>query len=375
MRPTTLLSLTVLALAAAAASAASVSQLPVACTGRETVYGNIEPVGDVDPFTVFLAAGETLAVSSTEGRPEFGLLTTLKLTDPQGADVTPAVTGQGEKTASFQYVAVATGLYGLELTGDPGGFGGSTGNYVLTIAVTRLKPEGGTFADPAGGTISFQIAAPAGSTLSISAATKTGGFDLTELRRPDGTAEPLFAESLKAKTRLKAKLPKFALTGGPGVYELRGTYDAGSSVGVKVALKTNEKPRKRQLTFDEPVFDANAASFPPDGITGTVIFVSGSAFDDIPVLKRRKEIGRRYPTFTIGGIPVPADTVTHPNGSIYSFPVPAGLAENARHDIEAVNADGQSARIDDAFFVVPPPQATGFDIDTAGQGGGRPPRS
>jgi hypothetical protein len=371
MRPTALLTLVTLALAAAAASAASVAQLPVACTGRETVYGNIEPAGDVDPFTVFLAAGETLAVTSTEGRPEFGLLTTLKLRDPQGADVTPTVTGQGEKTASFQYFAVATGLHTLELTGDAGGFGGSTGNYVLTIAVTRLKPEGAAFADAAGGTISVPIAAPAGSTLAITAATKTGGFDLTELRRPDGTAEPLFAESLKAKNRLKAKLPKFALTGGPGVYELRGTYDAGSNVTVKVALKTNEKPRKRQLTYDEPKFEANGASFPGEGITGTVIFVSGNAFDDIPILKRRKEIGRRYPAFTIGGVVVPADTVTHPNGSIYSFPVPAGLAENGRFDIEAVNADGQTALIDDAFFVVPPPLATGLATDTAGKGGGR----
>ena len=371
MRRTALFSLLALGLAAAAASAASVSQLPVACTGKETVYGNIEPAGDVDPFTVFLAAGETLDVGATESRPAYGLLSTLKLTDPQGTDVTPTVTGQGEKTASFEYVAAATGLHRLELTGDPGGFGGSTGNYALSISVTRLKPAGGTFADAAGGAISLQIAAPAGSTLAITASTKTGGFDLTELRRPDGTAEPLFSESLKAKNRLKAKLPKFALTGGAGVYELRGNYDAGSNVIVKVALKTNEKPRKRQLTYDEPTFDSNAAVFPTQGITGSVINVSGGAFDDIPIVKRRKVIGHQYPTFTIGGIAVPPDTVTHPNGTIYSFPVPAGLAENGHFDVEMVNADGQSALAEDAFFVVPPPTATGMSIGVAGQGGAR----
>src|SRR5262245_35609711 len=371
MRPFPLVSLLAVAVAAAAASAASVSQLPVACSGKETIYGNIEPAGDVDPFTIFLAAGETLAVTSTEGRPSFGLLTTLKLTDSAGTDVTPAVTGQGEKTASFQYVAATTGLHLLEITGDPGGFGGATGNYVTTIAVTRLKPVGGTFADPAGGAISVSIAANDGATLGITAATKTGGFDLTELRRPDGTPEPLFADALKAKTRLKAKLAKFALTGGPGVYELRGNYDAGSNVTVKVALKTNEKAIKRQLTYDEPKFASTAASFPPDGITGTVIFLSGDAFDDIPVIKRRKVIGHRYPAFTIGGIAVPPETVAHPNGSIYTFPAPEGLAVDELHDILAVNADGQKALIEDAFLVVPPPVATGLAIDTAGQGGGR----
>jgi hypothetical protein len=357
--------------AAVAASAATVSQLPVAITGKETIYGNIEPVGDVDRFTIFLGAGETLAVSSTEARPAFGLLTTLRLKAPSGTDVTPAVEGQGEKTASFEYVAATTGLHLLELTGDPGGFGGATGNYATTISVTRLKPVGGTFADAAGGTISLPITANDGATLSVTASTKTGGFDLVELRRPDGTPEPLFAESLKAKTRRKATLPKFALTGGPGVYELRGDYDAGSNVVVKVSLKTNEKKKKHQLTNEEPKFDPTAAAFPTEGIEGTVIFVSGTAFDDIPVVKRRQIIGHLYPAFTVGGIAIAPEDVEHPNGSIYKFPAPAGLAVDERHDIEAVNADGQTALVEDAFYVPPPPLATGLSIDVAGQGGGR----
>ena len=371
MRPSVLASLALLA-AAAAAWAGPVSQLPVACSGRDTIYGILDPAGDTDRFTVFLGAGETLAVTSAEYRPEYGLLSTLKLLDPSGADVTPTVTGQGERIASFQYVAPATGTYRIELT-SVAPMSGGTGNYALTVGVTRLPAVDGTFADPAGGAISMSITANEGATLNLVASTRKGGFDLTELRRPDGTPEPGFAAALKAKTRRTAKLRKFAFTGGPGTYELRGNYDAGSSVVVNLTLKTNEKARRRQLTYDEPRFDpSGAAVFPTDGIEGSVLFLQGFGFDDIPVLKRRKIIGHKYPTFTIGGVLVPPETVNHPNGSIYTFPVPPGLAENQRYDIQAVNADGQTALITDAFFVVPPPQATGLGtVTTAGQGGGR----
>lgn len=360
------------AAASAASAASTVAQLPVACRGGETISSAIEPAGDADSFAVYLGAGDALTVNASESGPAAGLLATLAITDAVGNPIAAAVTGQGTSRVALAHTAAAAGTVVIRLTGDPGGFGGATGDYRLAIGVKRVKPAKQTFADAAGGAISVFVSAPEGSTLTVSASTKKGGFDLTEVRRPDGSAEPGFAAALKAKKRRNASIKKLALTGGGGAYEIRGAYDAGSTVKVKVKLATNEKKRSRRLTPDEPRFDPLLTPFPSVGIPGTVINVSGAFLDDVPILDRRgNEIGRRYPTFVLGGVEVPADDVAHPNGAIYTFPVPPGLAVGQWHDLALRNGDGQSSLRTEAFFVVPPPQATGFTLDEAGPAGGR----
>jgi hypothetical protein len=202
-------------LAAASVAAADTTQLPVPIAGADTVSAKIDPVGDSDAFSIFLGAGDTLKVSSKESGPSFGLFSTLRVTDPQGTDVTPPTAkGQGSQKASLQFTATATGTHVVTLTGNPAAIsGGHTGNYKFAVAVKRVKPAAGKFADAVGGTISIRFTAPAGSSLSLSASTKKGGFDLSALNRPDLSAEPGFAAALKTKLRRSASLSKFVLAG------------------------------------------------------------------------------------------------------------------------------------------------------------------
>src|SRR6187455_2577717 len=107
-------------LAAAAVASADTTQLPVPVGGADTVTSKIDPVDDSDAFSVFLGAGDTLKLSSKEAGPSFGLFSTLRVNDPQGADVTPAnAKGQGSQKASLQFTATATGTHVITLTGNP----------------------------------------------------------------------------------------------------------------------------------------------------------------------------------------------------------------------------------------------------------------
>jgi hypothetical protein len=362
------------ALLAAATAVAGTTQLPVAIGGADSVSGKIDPAGDSDAFSVFLGAGDTLKASARESAPSFGLFCTLKVTDPQGVDVTPSnAKGQGSQKVSLQFKASATGTHVVTLSGNPPELsGGHVGNYQFAVSVKRAKPAAGKFADAAGGAISLRFPAPAGSSVSISATTKKGGFDLSALARPDGSAEPAFAASVKAKKRRSASVSKFALTGGSGTYEVQGRYDAGSAVVVKVSLATNERKHTRRLGDDEPVLDQMLTPFPAQGLVGTLLNVAGINFDDITVTDSKGTVtGHTYPTFTLGGVTVPASSVTHPNGAIYKFPVPAGLATNQTYDLTVVNADGQGIAATGVFFIIPAPQISSLSFSEAGPAGGR----
>jgi hypothetical protein len=357
-----------LALASIASADPTPSDLPLAARGGAAIFGKIEPVGDLDTYAVFLAPKDVLTVTAREVAPAFGLFCNLSLTDPAGVDAAPVVKGQGKQRASFVYTAAAAGVHLVTL----GGNGGSMGTYQLTLAVKRAKVAPTKFALPAGGPISVSFDAPAGSTVTLSASAKKAGVALTSLQRPDGSAEPGFAAAVKAaKSGRSASLVRFPLTGGDGAYELRGTYDAGATATVKIAVATNEKRVTRRLT-DEPKFDSLLLPFPSAGIGGTIVNVAGANFDSIPVVDGTgKIVDHLLPHFTVGGLDVAAADVTHPNGSIYRFPVPAGLAPNAFYDITAIDRDGQGARLAEAFYIVPPPQVTGVSISTAGPAGGR----
>jgi hypothetical protein len=372
-RTSLLIASVALVFAAAAASADPTStDLPLAARGGDVIYGKIEPVGDLDTYSIFLGPKDVLTVTAKEVAPAFGLLPTLSLTDPSGTDATPVVKGQGKQKVSFVYTAASAGTYMVTIGGDPGGFGGSMGTYQLVLGVKRAKNAPAKFADPAGGPISFSFSAPAGSTVTLSASTKKNGVDLTSLQRPDGTAEPDFVAALKiGKNRRSASVVKFPLTGGDGTYELRGAYDAGATATVKIAVATGEKKVTRRLN-DEPKFDTLLLPFPSVGVGGTLVNVAGANFDSIPVVDNSgKVVDHLYPHFTVGGIAVPPASVSHPNGTIYRFPIPDGLAPNATYDMTAIDADGQGARLSDAFYIVPPPQVTGVSIATAGPAGGR----
>ena len=374
MQPTTrlLVAASVLALAASAAADPVTVKTPVHLAGADVVSARIDPVGDTDTFAVFLIAGDTLSVKSSERKPSFGLFSTLSMTDPAGADAAPLVKGQGKQKASFKFTAVTTGLHVVSLQGDPGGFGGSTGTYTFTVAVKRAKVAPAAFSDAAGGAISVTFTAVAGSSATISASTKKGGFDLTELRRPDATPEPGFSAALKAKKRLAASLSKFPLTGASGAYELRGTYDAGSKVAVKVTISSNEKKRPRVLNDDEPIIDPLNRPSPPQGVAGTRIKVAGVNFDDIPLIDAEGNvIGHQYPVFTLGSMVIPPANVSRLFDQVYEFPVPAGVVAGQTYGLSASNADGQGTSTTEAFFVVPPPVALSFSPATAGPAGGR----
>jgi hypothetical protein len=363
-----------LILGAAPAAFADITQLPVAIGGNDTVSGKIDPVGDTDSFSVFLGTGDVLTVSAKEAAPTYGLFCTLAVTDPQGLDVTPAnAKGQGSQRASCALKAASTGTYVVTLSGNPAAVsGGHTGNYRFAMTVKRLKPAAAKFADAAGGAISYKFTAPAGSTLTLAATTRKGGFDLTALARPDGSPEPGFSAALKTKVRRSAALTKFGLTGGSGGYELQGHYDAGSSVVVKVTIASNERKHARRLSDAEPTLDPMLPPFPSQGLVGTILSVAGLNFDDITLVDAKGNItGHQYPSFTLGGVPIPPASVSHPNGAIYKFAVPAGLATNQAQDLTVVNADGQGITATGVFFVIPAPQISSLSFSEAGPAGGR----
>jgi VCBS repeat protein/IPT/TIG domain-containing protein len=363
-----------LLLLAAVAAFAETRALPVAVRGGNVVSGRIEPVGDSDRFAIYLGVGDTLKATSREVPPYFGLFSNLVLLDPDGSDVTTLakLVGQGKQRASLTFTAATEGLHVVGVSGDAGGFGGAAGTYEMKFAVRRAKVAPTTFDAAAGADLSVAFSAPAGSSVTIAAATRKGGFDLTEIRRPDATAEAGFSTAVVSKNRRTAKVKAFPLTGGDGIYELRGHYDAGSKVVVKLVVSTNEKRTLRRISDDEPRLDALITPFPARGIAGTTLHVAAANLDDLPILDGEGNVvGRRFPTFRLGSFTIPADTVVHPNGSIFQFPVPVGVQENESYDLSVVNADGQGSLTEDAFFVVPPPVATGMSVTTAGPAGGR----
>jgi len=360
-----------LGLAAAAFADPVLSDLPVPSKSGAVIYAKIEPAGDADAYTVFLAKKDVLTVSSREISPAYGLFSNLSLTGPDGNDAHPNVKGQNTQRASFAFTATSDGIHTITLLGNQSGAGGQTGTYLLTITVKRTKVPAAKLSDAAGGAIALPLSTPAGSTLTVTASTRKGGLDLTGVQRPDGTPEPGFAAALRPrKNRRTATLSKLALTGGDGAYVVQGAYDAGSIVTVKIVVATNEKRVTRRFG-EEPKFDALLPPFPSVGIGGTFVNVAGINFDAIPIVDKGKIVDYRLPQFSVGGIAVAPATVTHPNGSIYRFPVPGGLAPNSFYDMTAVDADGQGAKLSGAFYVVPPPQITGLSVTTAGPAGGR----
>jgi hypothetical protein len=373
MRPYRLLAPACLLAAAAAALADSTTlDIPFPVAGGTTLIAKIEPLNEIDAYSVFLTQGDKLTLSVADIGPTIGLRTTIKVFDPAGNDVTGAsVKGQGERKAKLTFTAPTSGRFLIQLNGDNTGLAGSTGDYKAVFSIKRVKLAPAVFSDAAGGAVSSKFQAGAGDAVSITASTKKGGFDLTELRRPDGTPEPGFSAALKTKSNNRgAALVKFPLTGGDGEYELVGTYDAGSKVSVKTTVIRDEKKRTKRLP-EEPMFDPTLPPSPSKGVPGTTIRVAGLHFDDIPVSEGGDIVGHVYPTFTVGGTVIPANLVTHPNGLIYEFPAPAGLVAGQTYDITATNSSGLGTRMTEAFFVVPPPTITGFTIDSAGPAGGR----
>lgn len=373
---TRLLRTLVAALAALAAGAAGLGttdaawarKLPTPVRGNEILAGDITPAGDVDEFDLYLSARDELRLDVREQGPIRGLAVNLSLTRPGGAPAAVTVVGAGTRRATVSYTAQERGVHRVKITGGPGQFAGATGNYAAAFAVRRLKPPLANLSDPAGGPISLEFGATADATLTLSAVTKKGALRLTELRRPDGSAEPGFAAALKAaKNQRSAKVSKFRLTGGDGTYTVVGSYDAGAAPKVKAVVKHAEPKRTRRLG-PEPEFDAFFLPFPAEGIAGTTLNVVGVDFSYEPASKRKPE---QFPTFVLGGIEIAQDDVDRPSGSLFRFPVPPGLAENASHDLVVVNFDGQSAVHDDAFFIVPPPVATGVTGTQGGPAGGR----
>ena len=110
---------------------------------------------------------------------------------------------------------------------------------------------------------------------------------------------------------------------------MKGNYDAGATVTLKIVVATNERRASRRLA-EEPKFDVLLPPFPSVGIGGTFVNVAGINFDNIPVVDDSgKIVDYKLPRFTVGGLAVDPATVTHPNGTIYRFPIPGGLAPSA----------------------------------------------
>ncbi len=341
--------------------------LPTTAAIGQTISAEIAEDGDADEYRFWLRAGDTLTASVKGARPVRGVLTTLAIRTPDGGTAAATVKGQGGKAPKLTYTAAAAGLHTLSVTGVTGVSFGKTGNYTLTLRAKRAAIPAATFSDAAGGAIAFTFAATAGATADITATTKKGGFDLTEVRRPDDMAEAGFAAALKAAAnRRKATVRKLPLTGGNGDYEVRGAYDAGSSVKLTVKVAHADGATKRTLGA-EPEFDPLFPPFPDSGIAGTELNIVGLNFTYVDNATGPDTL----PTFYVGGIAVDPTTVSRPFGSIYRIEVPAGLATGVRHDLRVVNADGQEALREDAFLMVPPPAADSYSPNTGGPAGGR----
>jgi hypothetical protein len=265
------------ALAALLVAPALADGLPILTGEKSQLTGGITPVGDADHFRLDLFPGDRATVKVKDAGPKRGLLSTLRLMDPDGRDVPVTVKRQGSAKPSFSHTATTAGIHVVELTGDPGGFGGADGNYTFTSKIKRAKAAKSTLDAPGGGTFAIPIQVSDGALVDVKAKTKKGGFDIEGLFRPDGLPEPGFVESLKGKPRLNVKSKKFATTGGFGTYELRGTYDPGSRV--KVAFKVRHAGgRKTRIADDEPRFDPFLAPFPSTGVPGTIVTAIGQNF-------------------------------------------------------------------------------------------------
>ncbi len=341
--------------------------LPVPTGEKAQLTGGITPVGDVDLFGLDLLPGDRVTVKVTDAGPLRDLNSTLRLLDPTGSPIAVTVDKQGTRKPSFSYTADAAGAHVVELTGDPGGFSGAEGNYTITTKIKRVKAGKATFEDAAGGDFVIPIGVTEGAQLDVKLSAKKGGLDVTGLFRPDGSAEADFIASLKLKNRTKAQSKKFKLTGGFGIYELRGRYDAGAKLKVKVKVRHDKSARKTRLSDDEPRVDPFIAPFPGRGIGGTILTVIGFNFAS----NGSGEGAEILPRFWLGGIEIPNDVIEHPFGSSFSFPVPEGLAVGEAHDLEVRNPDGQGDAFRDVFFIVPPPSVAGLNIDEAGPAGGR----
>src|SRR6185369_10318519 len=115
---TQLVSASILLAATAAAGADPISSdLPLAAKGGAVLFGQIEPVTDLDTYAVFLATKDVLTVTAREVAPAFGLACNLTLTDPSGADAAPLVKGQGKQRATFVYAATSAGVHLVTLSG------------------------------------------------------------------------------------------------------------------------------------------------------------------------------------------------------------------------------------------------------------------
>lgn len=344
---------------------------PTPLAGKDRIDAALAPIGDVDVFSFELGAGDKLKVQVADQGPRDGMRSTLDLREPDGGAADVFVKRQATFRPSFVYVAPESGTFTLSLTGD------REGDYRLKARIKRAKADKGTFDAADGGAISYTFHATAGSTVNLNAKTRKGGLALTELRRPDGSPEPGFADALiAARNGRKAKLKKFALTGGDGVYEVVGTYEAGSKVKLKAKVKHPDPKRNRELADDEPAFDPLFPPAPREGVVGTELFVPGQNLPFDP--GELDDFGRNVsedddvpPLFWVGDVPVPPETISALGGSAYTFPAPAGLEPGTTHDIRVQVADGQVAVSPDAFTVIPPPTLDSLDPATAGPAGGR----
>lgn len=365
-----------LATVAAVAAAAHAEDLPLRVTGNDSVLGAITPTGDRDSFALELLAGDRLTAKVKDGRPDQGLSSTLKVTGPTGADVTPFVRNQGAARPSFTLDAASSGVHVMSVTGDPGGFGGATGNYVASFKVKRAKFAPVLTQDDTAGTFRVTFAATGDAQFSLNAKVDKGSMAVTRLLRPDGSPEPAIPDSVAVKSGGKgAKIKALRLTGGIGTYVLEGTFDPGVNLRVKPKLKHGDVKRKRELDETEPVFEPTL-TFPDEGITATVMTVTGRGFSFDPgeVDAQGRNVTTAddlFPEFRIGGVEVPSETVTRPVGDTFRFPIPAGLAPGASYDIEVVNFDGQGAVIREAIFIVPLPTVGAVSPGDAGPAGGR----
>lgn len=354
-----------------ATDAVRADEAPTALNGKDRVDAALSPPGDVDLFGLDLGVGDRVKVKVQDRGPRDGLRSNLVFRAPDGSSTGVFVSGQDGFRPSFDFTADEAGTHVLELSGNV------EGDYRLKASIKRAKLGAEVFEDAAGGDISYSFYATAGSQVTLSAATRRGGLTITELRRPDGSAEPLFLDSLKAaRNGRKAKTKKFAVSGGSGVYELRGTYESGSKVKVKAKVKHADRKRNRTLSDDEPDFDPLFPPTPGEGVAGTLVFVAGEnlPFDPGEVDERGRNLSTDddvNPVFTLDGVAVDPSTVTALGGSSYTFEVPAGLTPGERADLRVVIDDGRSAILEDAFRVVPGPAPVSLDPVTAGPAGGR----
>lgn len=268
--PTLLLTAVALVVAATRAGA---DELPILTADKAKLTGGITPVGDVDSFRLDLFPGDRATVKVKDAGPRRGLLANLGLEGPDGKPIAVTVNRQGSSRPSFSFDATQQGIHVVALAGS-GDFGGGEGNYSFTSTIKRAKAPKTSLSDPGGGTFAIPIRVSDGALLDVKLATKKGGFDIEGLYRPDGRAEAGFLAALSGKERRSVKAKKFAVTGGFGTYELRGAYDAGSNVKVKVKVRAAEA-RSAALTDAEPAFDPFLDPFPSSGIEGTLVTVVG----------------------------------------------------------------------------------------------------